>query len=280
MLPRRSPLGNESAGDNAGTTERETRMAVYDIEEQEKLDDLKAWWNQWGNLVSGVVIAVALGVFAVQGWRWWQGNQAEQASVLFTAVSAAAKANDVEKAKEAAGQLASRFGGTGYAPRAALLVSKLMFDAGDTAGATAQLQFVLDRASEDELKQIARIRLAEIQFETKQYDNALRTLDAKRDEPFAGVYEDLRGDILAAAGRISEARTAYQTALTKLDSKGPYHGFVQAKLDAIGGPLTADAGKSEPMTVPANAPGVNAPGARPVPAPAAPASAGTSAPAK
>ena len=79
MLPRRSPLGNESAGDNAGTTERETRMAVYDLEEQEKLDDLKAWWNQWGNLVSGVVIAVALGVFAVQGWRWWQGNQAEQA---------------------------------------------------------------------------------------------------------------------------------------------------------------------------------------------------------
>ena len=239
-----------------GTTERETRMAVYDIEEQEKLDDLKAWWNQWGNLVSGVVIAVALGVFAVQGWRWWQGNQAEQASVLFTAVSAAAKANDVDEG-EGSGrrQLASSFGGTGYAPRAALLVSKLMFDAGDTAGATAQLQFVLDRASEDELKQIARIRLAEIQFETKQYDNALRTLDAKRDEPFAGVYEDLRGDILAAAGRVSEARTAYQTALTKLDSKGPYHGFVQAKLDAIGGPLTADAGKSEPMTPTADRPG-------------------------
>lgn len=255
-------------------------MAVYDLEEQEKLDDLKAWWNQWGNLVSGVVIAVAIGVFAVQGWRWWQGNQAEQASVLFTAVNAAAKSNDVEKAKEAAGQLAAKFGGTGYAPRAALLVAKLMFDAGDTAGATAQLQFVLERANEDELKQIARVRLAEIQLDTKQYDNALRTLDAKRDEPFAGVYEDLRGDVLVAAGRTSEARTAYQTALTKLDAKGQYYSFVQAKLDAIGGPLTADTGKNAPMTPPANAAGVNAPAARPVPAPAAPGSANTSAPAK
>ena len=98
-------------------------MAVYDLEEQEKLDDLKAWWQQWGNLVSGVVIAVALGVFAVQGWRWWQGNQAEQASVLFAAVSAAAKANDVEKAKEASAQLAAKFGGTGYAPKTDELTS-------------------------------------------------------------------------------------------------------------------------------------------------------------
>ena len=99
---------------------------------------------------------------------------------------------------------------------------------------------MLDRSGEDELKQIARVRLAEIQFDAKQYDDALRTLDAKHDEPFAGVYEDLRGDILAAAGRTSEARTAYQTALTKLDAKRPYHGFVQAKLDAIGGPLATD----------------------------------------
>jgi predicted negative regulator of RcsB-dependent stress response len=212
-------------------------MAVYDLQEQEQLDDLKAWWNQWGNLITGIAVAAALGVFAVQGWRWWQGRQAEQASVLFTAVAAAAKANDVPKAKEAVAQLEEKFGGTGYAPRAALLVAKLLFDAGDTAGATAQLNFVLDRSAEDELKQIARVRLASILFDAKQYDDALRTLDAKHDEPFAGVYEDLRGDILAAAGRASEARTAYQTALTKLDSKGAYYGFVQAKLDGLGGPL-------------------------------------------
>ena len=247
-------------------------MAVYDLEEQEKLDDLKAWWHQWGNLVSGVVLAVALGILAVQGWRWWQGNQAEQASVLFTAVDAAAKANDVEKAKEASAQLAAKFGGTGYAPRAALLVAKLMFDAGDTAGATAQLQGVLDRSNEDELKQVARIRLAEIQFDAKQYDDALRTLDAKRDEPFAGVYEDLRGDILAAAGRTSEARTAYQTALTKLDAKSPYYSFVQAKLDAIGGPLGTDIAKAPPTNP--------VPDGAAIPAATAPAGVGSAAPAK
>ena len=232
-------------------------MAVYDLEEQEQLEDLKAWWRQWGNLVTGIVLAIALGILGVQGWRWWQTHEAGQASVLFGAVSAAVKANDVAKAKEAAAQLEERYAGTGYAPRAALLVAKLLFDTGDKPGATAQLQFLIDRGGEDELKQIARIRLAEVQFDAKQYDDALRTLDAKHDEPFAGVYADLRGDILGAAGRASEARTAYETALTKFDAKSPYHSFVQAKLDAYGGPLAAAPGSAAPAGgVPAGTPPV------------------------
>jgi predicted negative regulator of RcsB-dependent stress response len=271
---------NDLSGASPDPNEQETSMAVYDLEEQEKLDDLKAWWHQWGNLVSGVVLAIALGVLGVQGWRWWQGRQAEQASVLFTAISAAVKSNDVEKAKEAYSQLTAKFSGTGYAPRAAMLVSKLQFDAGDAPGAMTQLNFVLDRSDEDELKQIARVRLAEILLDAKRYDDALRTLDAKRDEPFAGVYEDLRGDILVAAGRASDARMAYQTALSKLDAKSPYHGFVQAKLDAIGGPQVSIPG-SAPLTVqPANAPSGSAPVAPPPPAPPKGSNANPASPAK
>ena len=88
-------------------------MAVYDLEEQDKLEDLKAWWKQWGNTIAGVVIAVCVGVIGVQGWRWWSQQQAERASVLYNAVSAAARANDVAKAKDAMAQLADKYGGTG-----------------------------------------------------------------------------------------------------------------------------------------------------------------------
>jgi predicted negative regulator of RcsB-dependent stress response len=212
-------------------------MAVYDLEEQEQLDDLKLWWKLWGNTVSGVVIAVCLSVVAVQGWRWWQHNQAEQASVLYGAVASAARSDDLAKARDAMTQLADRYAGTGYAPRAAMVVAGMLFKSGDKTGARTQLQFVLDRASEDELKQIARFRLAEALFDDKQNDEALRTLDARHDEPFAGVYADLRGDILAAAGRGDEARTAYQTALAKIDAKSPYRAYIQVKLDSLGGPL-------------------------------------------
>ena len=188
-------------------------MAVYDLEEQDKLDDLKAWWAQWGTVITGAIIALCIGVIAVQGWRWWSQRQADQAAVLYNAVGTAARANDLAKAKDATAQLSAKYGGTGYAPRASLIVAAMEFENGDKAGAKAELTSVIDKSSEDELKQIARLRLAAILFDDKQYDEALRTLDAKHDEPFEGIYADLRGDILVGAGRNEEARKAYQTAL-------------------------------------------------------------------
>jgi predicted negative regulator of RcsB-dependent stress response len=210
-------------------------MAVYDLEEQEKIDELKAFWKRWGNAISTAVIAVALVYIGIQGWRWYTAKQAEEAAVLYAAVAAGVRSNDVAKARDAMGQLAERFAGTGYAPRAGLLYAKLAWEQGDKAGAKSQLQWVIDRASDDELKQVARYRLAEVLLDEKQYDAALATLDAKHAEPFAGLYADLRGDVLATSGRHAEARTAYQTALAKLDAKSPYRNYVQIKLDALPG---------------------------------------------
>ena len=51
----------------------------------------------------------------------------------------------------------------------------------------------------------------------------------------AGVFADLKGDILTAAGKPVEAKAAYQLALTKIDPKSPYRGFIQVKFDALGG---------------------------------------------
>lgn len=210
-------------------------MGVYNLEEQEQLDDLKAWWQQYGKYVSWGLSAVALVVIAVQGWRWYQHVQAEQASVLYQAVSQADRSDDVAKAKEPATQIEERYARTAYAPRAALLYAKLLYDAGDRPGTKAQLQWVIDHSDEDALKSIARFRLAEALLDEKQYDEALRVLDVKTDEAFAGMFADLRGDILVAAGKPAEARAAYQLALSKLDPKSPYRAYVQVKLGAVGG---------------------------------------------
>jgi len=221
-------------------------MAVFDLEEQEQIDDLKAWWAQYGKYVSAAITTVAVIIIGVQGWRWYQSNQAEKASVLYQAVSTAARTNDLAKAKDPAAQLVSQFGSTAYAPRGALLYAKLLYDAGDKAAAKAQLQWVIDHANEDELKAVARFRLAQALLDEKAYDEALRTLDAKTDDAFAAVYSDLRGDILAAAGKNTDARTAYQIAFSKLDAKSAYRAFVQAKLDSLGGPIV------EPTAQPAS----------------------------
>lgn len=232
-------------------------MAVYDLEEQETIDDLKAWWKRWGNQITTAILVVAIALAGVQGWRWWKHSRAEQAAALYAGLSAAVRGNDLAKAKDAVAQLEDKYSGTGYAPRAAMVLARMLFDAGDKAGARTQLQWALEQASEDELRQIARFRLATLQFDDKQYEDALRTLDAKHDDAFAGIYADLRGDVLAAAGRGPDARNAYQTALAKLDPKSPYRNYVQVKLDALGGPVgvaAAPAPAPAPVPTPAPAP--------------------------
>jgi len=229
-------------------------MAIYDLEEQETIDDVKAWWASYGKYVSAALVTVAIVVIGVQGWRWYQRTQAEKASVLYQAVSQAVRGNEPAKAKEPATQLVEQYGGTAYAPRAVLLYAKLLYDSGDKTGAKSQLQWVVDHAADEELKAIARFRLAQVLLDEKQYDEALKTLDAKTDEAFAAVYADLRGDVLAAAGKNTDARGAYQAALAKLDVKSGYRTFVQVKLDALGGALPA------PLESPAATPAPAVPG--------------------
>jgi len=226
-------------------------MPIYDLQEQEQIDDLKAWWAQYGKYVSAAVTTVAVVVIGVQGWRWYQSSHAEKAGALYLAVSEAARAKDAAKAKDPATQIEDQFSGTAYAPRAALLYARLLYDAGDKSGAKAQLQWAIDHSSEDEVKAVARFRLAQALLDEKAYDDALRAIDVKTDEAFAAIYADLKGDILAAAGKSAEAREAYQSAFAKLDAKSGYRAYVQAKLDSLGGPTASAAGAPPPATAPA-----------------------------
>jgi len=193
-------------------------MAAYDLEEQEQLANLKAWWNQYGNLVLTVVIAASLIVIALRGWDWYQRNQAAQASVLYQALETAARGNDVAATKNSAGELIEKFGGTSYAQLGALTAAKLFYDTGDLKSARAQLSWVVERGA-NELRDLARLRLAAVQLDEKAYDEALKTLSAAHGEGFEARYAEMRGDILAVQDRNAEAVVAYQAAIDAIDAQ-------------------------------------------------------------
>lgn len=222
-------------------------MALYDLEEQDQIDDLKAWWTRYGGTVTVGLVLGCVVIAGIQGSRWYAGKRAESASVLYGAISEAARTKDAAKARDAIAQITDRYAGTSYAPRAALLYAKLLYDSGDRNGAKAQYTWVVDHASEEEVKAIARYRLAQVQIDEKQYDAALAALDAKHPSSFDGMFTDLRGDALAAAGRAADARSAYESALAKLDTKSPYRNYVQVKRDALGeSPSRMQAGSGAP----------------------------------
>lgn len=209
-------------------------MATYDLEEQEKIDELKAWWNAYGTVVVMAVTIFVVGIVGTQGWNYYEKQQAEQAAVLYAALQKVESGRDAKKIGDAANLVMEKFPGSGYAPRAALISARASFDAGDVKNAMSRLQWALDNTKEEELKDLVRLRLAGLLLDEKKHDEALKLLETKHGESFAGLYADLKGDVLIAAGKPAEARAAYQVALDKVGGKSAYRNLVQMKFDALG----------------------------------------------
>lgn len=224
-------------------------MAAYDLEEQEKLDEIKTWWKIYGNLVLNVATGVAVAFIAWQGWNWYQRNQSAQASQLFGVLQQAVGAKDSQRAKAASGELLEKFGGTSYASLAALTMAKFSLDNGDAKTARLQLQWVVTNGA-DELREIARLRLSMLLVDEKDYAEALKVLDGKVEAGFAARFADQRGDVFAAQGKKAEAVAAYKDALATIDKAGKTEGkgdkgsaagspllrqLVEQKLEAFGG---------------------------------------------
>ena len=208
---------------------------MYDLEEQEKVDELKAWWKQHGQMVIAVAVAACIGAAAAGGWQWYKRGQSEQASRLYGTLERAIQANDLKQIREVSGQLMDKFGGTAYGPMAALAAAKANFETGDAKGAAAQLQWTLEHARDEGIAATARLRLAGVLLDENRYDDALKLLDASYPDAFVGLFEDRKGDIYVAQGKTAEAKAAYKAALEKLPAQGSYRNLVQVKLDGLGG---------------------------------------------
>jgi len=191
-------------------------MATYDLEEQEQIAEIKAWWKQYGNRLVNTATVIALLVLAWQGWNWYQRNQTAQASVIYTVLQQAAQTNDTQKVKAASGELLEKFGRTAYAEMGALVSAKVMVESGDAQTAKAQLVWAVEHAT-NELRDLARLRLAAVLLDEKAYDEALKQLEGASAPAFEVRFLDMRGDVLTAQGKKTEAVAAYQAALAKMD---------------------------------------------------------------
>lgn len=207
-----------------------------DLEEQEQLAELKAWWNRHGNLIVGVLLACAVALAGWQAWRWYEQSQARQASVLYEELTKAVQAGDAKAMRDAGGALIENYKRTLYASMGALVSARFYFDRNDLKSAKVQLQWVIDHSSSEDFRDLARLRLAAVLLDEKVYDEALKLLEAKHAAAYDAQYAALKGDVLVAKNQAQEARAAYKLALEKAGSQeGAFRESVRMRLEALGG---------------------------------------------
>lgn len=206
-------------------------MSAY--EQQHDEERFRAWWKSYGN---ALLVGVALGVALLYGHRYWQSYQEKErlaASELYLEVLAGQQQRRPDLVRAAAEQLSKQYASSPYASMAAMVAAQVAYEAGDSAGARAQLKWALEHAPDASQAHAARLRLGRLHLSAKEFDAALALTQPKSMDGFAGEYLELRGDALRALNRPDEARQAYREAL-KQSGTGGYRATLEMKLDDLG----------------------------------------------
>jgi len=207
---------------------------ALDLDEQEQLDQIKHFWNTWGNLISWLLIAVLGSYAAWNGYQYWERSQAAKAAALYDEVERAVGSGDLARVERSLADMKEKFGRTQFAQQSALLAAKTLQAQGKSEAAREALAWVVTNAKEPAYRDIARLRLVALQLEAKAYDEALKQLGSEFTPEMSGLAADLRGDVLQAKGQSADAVSAYQQAWSKLADTPDYRRLVQAKLNALG----------------------------------------------
>ncbi|MEO1767543.1 YfgM family protein [Thiobacter aerophilum] len=206
---------------------------ALDLQEQEQLDAVQAWWKAHGNKVVAGVLAFVLAVAAYRGWSWYEVRQRNEAARLYQVLEQAFTGGDTKKVRALAGEIMDKYARTPYALDAALLAAKANSQAGDRKSAKSQLEWVIAHARDGASRDLARLNLAALLLDDKEYDAALKTLDAPHDAAFELLFQERRGDVLAAQGKHKEAAAAYRAALARLAQDSPARAILEIKLDSL-----------------------------------------------
>jgi predicted negative regulator of RcsB-dependent stress response len=213
-------------------------MSIELMDEHERGERVRRWLHDNASALLG---GVGIGLLAFFGWQWHQGGQLQakhDAAMQYDSIRKAVEADQTDAVAEIAKGLNERFAGSPYQALAQLQLAQIKAEAGDLDAAVAALEAAHAATSEPLLKDLATLRIARIKHAQGALDDALALLSGPL-KSYPGLAGELRGDILRAQGKTTEAVEAYQDALTHLEQGLPSRGLVELKL--------ADLGASTPL---------------------------------
>ena len=205
------------------------------IDEYEQGERVRAWLRNNGSSLIG---GVALGLAALGGWQWWQGQQDQKLVDAAAEYQAFAKAIDA-KAGAHATSLAQLVPESPYPLLAALRRAEVLHTQGKDDEALKVLDAAKANQADPVLVELSQLRAARLLAGMGKNEDAIKRLDAITDTSFPAVAAEIRGDAEMALGRRDAARASYEKALASLDIAAPTRPMVEMKLTDAGGSPTA-----------------------------------------
>ncbi len=192
-------------------------MAHYDLEEQEQLAALKAWWQTYGNGVCAFVLLLALSVLGWNSFSWYQYKKANEAALVYQQFNVALSAKDSARITALAGELIEKYPTQTYATLAALEAGAFSWGNKDPKTAEQQLKWASEKGTSN-LKDVARLRLSNFYLDEKNWQAALNAVKTPQSPRFLPTFLDLQGDIYWAWGKTEEALKTWEKAQNKMRS--------------------------------------------------------------
>lgn len=189
-------------------------MNDYETEEQQ-VEALKKWWKENG---TSLIVGLIVGVSGLFGWRYYVDQNhfhAVQASDLYMQVMQSVELQQTDdQTIDINNKLINEYSDTPYAALSSLALAKAEYEKDNIDVATAQLELAVKHASDDQIKQIASLRLVRVYIEQEKYDNASSILSMPHEAAYDAQYEELKGDLYSAQDDVAQARMAYDKAIS------------------------------------------------------------------
>jgi predicted negative regulator of RcsB-dependent stress response len=217
---------------------------VSDYSEAEQMERAKNWLKI--NAI-WIIAGIAIGAGGLGGWRWYQDRretQAETASARYEELVDAFARRDNVRGTTLLDELNREYSWTPYASLGTLIAARVQVDANELDKAAAGLKSVMDTAKDDEIRLIARLRLARVQAAQGKYDDALATLKVEEAGEFAPRIADTRGDVLLAKGDRDGALREYLAARTGDNNGRVDFELLDLKIRDLGGTPPATPGET------------------------------------
>jgi predicted negative regulator of RcsB-dependent stress response len=212
---------------------------VADQAEKEQIEEMRAWWDEYGNyVIAGVVIGIVL----LFGWNYYKTSKANaeiEASEMYDELASHVAAARMAEAESAMGALEGSYPDTAYAAQGKLAMARLYMDNNRDADAADVLRELVNADDSPLFASVARLRLAKILHYQEEYEEVLTLLDLEEKPGFTARYAEARGDALVELGRFDEARDQYLLALTD-NGQTVDTSFLQLKILDLPKPAATD----------------------------------------